>query len=121
VPDAAEGGLRPVGGGDSSAPKLRPVVRPVPANSKPHLVAPTSFNDAQEVADKFKASQPVVMDLREADGKLARRLIDFSSGVCYCLGGGMEKLGAQVYLLSPEGVVVSDDERRRLQERGFAD
>ena len=104
-----------------SPPKPRPVVRAVPANSKPHIVTPGDFDAAQEVADKFKGNQPVVMDLRMADGKLARRLLDFSSGVCYSLGGGMEKVGAKVYLLVPEDVDVSADERRRLHDRGLAD
>src|SRR4029077_13573549 len=83
------------------APKPRPVVRAVPANAKPHIVALIDFNAAQEVADKFKTDQSVVMDLRMVDGKLARRLLDFSSGVCYSLGGGMEKVGSKVYLLVP--------------------
>jgi cell division inhibitor SepF len=103
------------------APKPRPVVRAVPANAKPHIVAPVDFNAAQEVADKFKTDQPVVMDLRMVDGKLARRLLDFSSGVCYSLGGGMEKVGSKVYLLVPEGTEVSNDERRRLYDRGLSD
>jgi cell division inhibitor SepF len=55
------------------------------------------------------------------DGKLARRLLDFSSGVCYSLGGGMEKVGSKVYLLVPEGTEVSNDERRRLYDRGLSD
>jgi len=108
------------GATDGAASKPRPVVRAVPANSKPYIVTPGDFDAAQEVADKFKAEQPVVMDLRMADGKLARRLLDFSSGVCYSLGGGMEKVGPKVYLLVPEGVEVSSDERRRLVDRGLA-
>ncbi len=108
--------------GDLGA-KPRGIVRPVPAtaSSKPHLVSPTSFNNAQEVADKFKASQPVVLNLREIDRDLSRRLIDFSSGLCYGLGGHMEKVANQVYLLTPLNVEVSADERRRLAERGLID
>lgn len=96
-------------------------MRAVPANTKPHIVTPGDFDDAQDVADKFLGNQPVVMDLRMADGKLARRFLDFSSGVCYSRGGGMEKVSAKVYLLVPEGVTVSADERRRLHDRGLAD
>jgi cell division inhibitor SepF len=105
------------------APKPRAVVRPVPASAsaKPHVVTPTSFNHAQEVADKFKANQPVILNLQGADRDLARRLIDFSSGLCYGLGGHMEKVAHQVYLLTPTNVEVSPDERRRLQERGLHD
>lgn len=105
------------------APTPRPVVRPVPASAstKPHVVSPSSFNQAQDVADRFKVSQPVILNLQGAERDLARRLIDFSSGLCYGLGGHMEKVAHQVYLLAPANVEVSADERRRLQERGLHD
>ncbi len=105
------------------APTPRPVVRPVPASAstKPHVVSPSSFNQAQDVADRFKVSQPVILNLQGAERDLARRLIDFSSGLCYGLGGHMEKVAHQVYLLTPANVEVSADERRRLQERGLHD
>ena len=106
----------------SSGPRLRPqVVRPMGAtpSAKPHVVVPTSFNQAQELADKFKGSQPVIMNLQGADRDLASRLIDFASGLCYGLGGQMEKVANQVYLLTPTNVEVSPEERRRLQERGY--
>lgn len=96
------------------------VVRPLPrATGKPHTVTPTSFNQAQNVADAYKNSQPVIMDLQDADRDLSRRLIDFASGLCYGLGGQMERLDHQVYLLTPSNVTVSAEERRRLRERGF--
>jgi cell division inhibitor SepF len=109
-------------GGDAS-PKPRTVVRPVPATptAKPFVVAPASFNQAQDVADRFKGSQPVIVNLQGVDRDLSRRLIDFASGLCYGLGGQMEKVAHQVYLLTPSNVEVSPEERRRLQERGLHD
>ncbi len=106
---------------EPAAPKPRTVVRPVPAAARPHLIAPTSFNQAQDVADRFKANQPVILNLQGVDRELARRLIDFSSGLCYGLAGHMEKVAHQVYLLTPTDVEVSADERRRLVERGLHD
>lgn len=92
-----------------------PTVRPMrPTSAKPTVVAPTSFDAAKDVADRFKAGQPVVMDLSDVDRELARRLIDFSSGMCYALGGNMERVTPGVYLLTPAGVEVSGEERRRL-------
>jgi cell division inhibitor SepF len=93
-------------------------VRQIPASPRPHLVAPVAFNDAQEVGDHFKAGQPVVMDLAGVDRELARRLIDFCSGMCYGLGGQMERIASHSYLVVPDGVEVSDDERRRLAGNG---
>jgi cell division inhibitor SepF len=96
------------------------VVRPLPtASSKPFVVGPRSFNDAQDVADKFKVNVPVIVNLQGVERDLARRLVDFSSGLCYGLGGQMERVANQVYLLAPSEVEVSPEERRRLRERGY--
>ena len=73
------------------APAAGGAADPVTPNAKPHVVVPTSFNQAQEVADKFKGNQPVIMNLQGADRDLSRRLIDFASGLCYGLGGQMER------------------------------
>ena len=62
---------------------------------------PRRFDQAQEVADKFKEGQPVIMNLEGADREIARRLIDFASGLCYGLDGSMEKVANGVYLLKP--------------------
>jgi cell division inhibitor SepF len=96
-------------------------VRPLPsaAGSKPFVVGPSSFNDAQEVADKFKVNVPVILNLQGVERDLARRIIDFASGLCYGLGGQMERVANQVYLLTPSDVEVSPEERRRLRERGY--
>ncbi len=87
--------------------------------SRPHIVAPESFDDAQQVADRFKAEQPVILNLQDVDRDLQRRLIDFASGLSYGLGGRMARVATGVYLLTPANVEVSDEERRKLQERGL--
>jgi len=97
------------------------VVRPLAASSsssKPFAVAPVSFNDAQEVADKFMANTPVIMNLEGVDRELSRRLVDFASGLCYGMKGQMEKVTTSVYLLTPSNVEVSAEDRRKLQHGG---
>jgi cell division inhibitor SepF len=114
-PDPAEGtSVRPVPitGEDASKPRVRAV--PQRSNARAHVVTPTSFGMVQEVADKFKAGQAVAVDMEQADRELSRRLIDFLSGMCYGIGGEMEKIGNGLFLLSPVGVEVPADERRRL-------
>ncbi len=116
--------VRPQPSGDGGDPGARPrtaVVRPLQpvASAKPHVVAPTSFNQAQEVADKLKINQPVIVNLQNVDRDLSRRIIDFASGLCYGVGGQMERVANQVFLLSPSNVEVSVEERRRLQEHGY--
>lgn len=90
-----------------------------PRYVKPHSIAPESFSDAKTIADEFKNDVPVIMNLRGVERDLARRLIDFASGICYALDGGMEKLASQVFLLTPQDVEVSDEDRRRIEQRGY--
>ena len=68
---------------------------------EPTTVRPRRFDQAQEVADRFKEGNPVIMNLEGADREVARRLIDFASGLCYGLDGSMEKVANGVYLLKP--------------------
>lgn len=74
--------------------------RPAPT-AEPAAIAPRRFDQAQELADKFKEGQPVIMNLEGAEREIARRLIDFASGLCYALDGSMEKVANGVYLLKP--------------------
>jgi cell division inhibitor SepF len=84
-----------------------------------HVVAPKSFNDVQDVADKFKDTIPVILNLQGTDNDLSKRLIDFSSGLTYALDGGMQRIADKVFLLTPQNVEVSAEERARLIEKGF--
>jgi cell division inhibitor SepF len=84
-----------------------------------HLVVPKSFNDAQQVADKFKDSIPVILNLQGVDTDLSKRLIDFASGLTYALDGGMQRIADKVFMLTPRNVEISAEERARLIEKGF--
>jgi cell division inhibitor SepF len=105
---------------DEPSPRGR-VLRPVGngGGSQVHLVTPNSFNDAQEVADRFKHQVPVILNLQGTDGELAKRLIDFASGLTYALDGGMQKIAEKTFLLTPRNVEVSAEEKARLVEKGF--
>ena len=91
---------------------------PSGANVRVHLVIPRSFNDAQQIADKFKDAVPVILNLQGSDAELSKRLIDFASGLTYALDGGMQRVADKVFLLTPRNVEVSAEERARLLERG---
>ena len=92
---------------------------PATTSARVHVVAPSKFGDAKEIADRLKDNRPVIVNLQMADRDLQRRMIDFCSGVTYALSGEMEKVADQVFLLAPTNVKVSDEERQRLVERGF--
>jgi cell division inhibitor SepF len=91
---------------------------PNPNSVRVHLVLPRSFNDAQQIADKFKQSIPVILNLQSADTELSKRLIDFASGMTYALNGGMQRVADKVFLLTPRNVEVSAEQRAQLLERG---
>jgi cell division inhibitor SepF len=124
APRAADPGpnVRPMSRDDSPAAPRPSVVRTMPAAStaaRVHVVEPRGFNDAQEVGDRLKANQPVILNLQGLDRDLQRRLIDFSSGLAYALGGSMSRVADQVFLLTPSNVEVSQEEKERLQARGL--
>jgi cell division inhibitor SepF len=85
-----------------------------PAQAKPHTLRPRRFDQAQEIADSFKEGSPVIVNLQDVSADLSRRLIDFASGLCYGLGGSMEKVASGVYLLTPANVSVSPEDRRAI-------
>ena len=97
--------LRPVGNGDSDV--------------QVHLVIPRNFNDAQQVADQFKRTVPVILNLQTTDHELSKRMIDFCSGLTYALDGGMQRIAEKVFLLTPRNVDVSAEEKARLIDKGF--
>jgi cell division inhibitor SepF len=108
------------GGGRSGTTTLRPVGNGGPGRDVTvHLVIPKSFNDAQQIADQFKDSVPVIINLQGTDTELSKRLIDFASGLTYALEGGMQRIADKVFLLTPRNVEVSAEERARLIEKGF--
>jgi cell division inhibitor SepF len=129
-------------GADYGAPESAPVLpTPIPVREEPsgmsaprpsvvrtigpttaarvHVVEPQGFNDAQEVGDRLKANQPVILNLQGLPRELQRRLIDFSSGLAYAVAGSMQRVADQVFLLTPTNVEVSQEEKDRLQARGL--
>ena len=83
------------------------------------LLAPQSFADAQEIADRFRAAVPTFVNLQDCEAGLARRLIDFCSGLVYALDGRLQFAAAGVLLLAPRGAELSGDERAGLREGSF--
>ena len=102
--------LRPVGRGGGNGKS---------SGGRVHLVIPKSFNDAQQVADRFKDGVPVVLNLQGTDTELSKRLIDFGSGLTYALDGGMQRIADKVFMLTPRDVEISAEERAQLIEKGF--
>jgi cell division inhibitor SepF len=98
---------------------VRPLEAARPNKVEVHLVVPKNFNDAQQIADKYKVDVPVILNLQGSDTELAKRLIDFCSGLTYAMDGGMQRVADKIFLLTPRNVEVSAEEKARLIEKGF--
>jgi cell division inhibitor SepF len=101
--------------------EVAPVLQPVLGTSqvKVHMIEPKSFNDAEQIGQKFKGDIPVIINLQQADGELSKRLIDFASGLTFALEGGIQRVADKVFLLTPHNVDVSAEDKRWLREKGF--
>lgn len=103
-----------------TTPRPVPALEPVRSQRvEIHLVVPKNFNDAQLIADKFKSDIPVVINMQGSETDLAKRLVDFCSGLTYAMDGGMQRVADKIFLLTPRNVEVSAEERARLIEKGF--
>ena len=108
--------------GDDDAGDRRPALRPVESrksDARVHFVAPKSFNDAQDVGDRFRDGVPVIINLQDADPGLAIRVIDFASGLTYALEGGMQRIADKVFVVTPRNVEFSAEQRAEMIEKGF--
>jgi cell division inhibitor SepF len=105
------------GGNQSPPAHLRPV--PDQRTTRVSVLEPSSFNDAQNLADRFKRQQPVILNLQNVDGDLSRRMVDFCSGLTYALDGNIQSVANRVFLLTPRDVEVSAEERKRIAEKAF--
>lgn len=103
-----------------SRPQPRPTADAVRVGSgQVHVTTPSTFNDVEEVGERFRNGIPVIMNLASASESVAKRMLDFASGLIFGLDGRIERVGDRVFLLTPAGLDVSTEERRRLSERGF--
>ncbi|HJP66992.1 MAG TPA: cell division protein SepF [Actinomycetota bacterium] len=98
--------------------RTMPSIRPA-ATVSIHRAEPKRFNEAREIGERYRQGIPVIMNLQGADDPVARRLVDFASGLVFGLDGKIETVASRVYLLMPANVEVSAEERERLVEGGF--
>ena len=84
-----------------------------------HRSEPRRFNEARDIADRFKSGTAVIMNLQSTDDTIARRLVDFASGLVYGIDGKIEMVANRVYLLTPVNVEVSAEDRERIAGGDF--
>lgn len=106
--------------GDGDVRQIRPEERPrASMGSVVRVVQVTTFEDSEVIGSRFRGGQPVLFDLSNVEPSLARRVLDFVSGMTYVLHGTLRKVAKRAFLLVPDAVMLAPDERRRLSELGY--
>jgi cell division inhibitor SepF len=99
------------------------VVEPAPAPApQPYRITtlhPRTYNEARTIGERFRDGMPVIMNLTEMDDADAKRLVDFAAGLSFGLRGSIERVTAKVFLLSPQNVDVTAEDKARIREGGF--
>jgi cell division inhibitor SepF len=102
-------------------PELREA-RAVDMGAEPYRITtlhPRTYNEARTIGEHFRAGVPVIMNLTDMDDSDAKRLVDFSAGLTFGLRGRIERVTAKVFLLSPENVTVTAEDKARMVEGAF--
>ncbi|WP_305852292.1 cell division protein SepF [Blastococcus sp. PRF04-17] len=120
------GGSAPVGASAAGLAVREPVVAaaepapaPVPQPYKITTLHPRNYNEARTIGERFRDGMPVIMNLTEMDDSDAKRLVDFAAGLSFGLRGSIERVTAKVFLLSPQNVDVTAEDKARIRESGF--
>jgi cell division inhibitor SepF len=132
VVPAERGGSRPrpvpvTAGAAPDETNVRPLrtgdvhVRAVGASggSRVAVVQVDVFEDVESIGSRYRTGQAVLFDVGGADASTGRRVVDFVAGLTFALRGKLSKVGAKAFLLVPDGIELSSDERRRLGELGY--
>jgi cell division inhibitor SepF len=134
VPVSGGAGAGPGGGVTGSGPvgataaklavrePVLAVAEPAPAAPQPYRITtlhPRTYNEARTIGERFRDGLPVIMNLTEMDDADAKRLVDFAAGLSFGLRGSIERVTAKVFLLSPQNVDVTAEDKARIREGGF--
>jgi len=101
----------------AAAPEPEPAPRPQPYRIT--TLHPRTYNEARTIGERFRDGMPVIMNLTEMDDADAKRLVDFAAGLSFGLRGSIERVTAKVFLLSPQNVDVTAEDKARIREGGF--
>jgi cell division inhibitor SepF len=120
-------GSGPVGATAAKLAVREPVVAEAPAPApapapQPYRITtlhPRTYNEARTIGERFRDGMPVIMNLTEMDDADAKRLVDFAAGLSFGLRGSIERVTAKVFLLSPQNVDVTAEDKARIREGGF--
>ena len=73
------------------------------------VIKPNTFDDSREVTETLLSNRTVVLNFEGLDVDVAQRIIDFTSGGCYAIGGNLRKVSASIFIVTPKNVDISGD------------
>lgn len=73
------------------------------------VIKPTSVEDAREITETLLSNRTVVLNLEGLDVDIAQRIIDFTSGSCFAIGGNLQKISHYIFIITPASVDISGD------------
>jgi cell division inhibitor SepF len=80
--------------------------------------SPSSVEEARKVVDLLKEKRAVILNIRDIDRELARKIFDFCKGALYALDGSVEMVIEGIYVLAPKNVDVASDIKRKIEDTG---
>lgn len=91
--------------------KVTPMRSPKKSNVSMEVcvIKPTNMEDTREIADTLIANCTVILNLEGLDMEVAQRIIDFTSGSCYSIGGSLQKVSSYIFILTPANVDITGD------------
>ncbi len=104
----------------AATPEPEPAPAPAPQSYRITTLHPRTYNEARQIGESFRDGKPVIMNLTEMDDADAKRLVDFAAGLSFGLRGSIERVTNKVFLLSPQDVDVTAEDKARIREGGFA-
>jgi cell division inhibitor SepF len=82
-------------------------------------VHPRNYNEARVIGEHFRDGTPVIMNLTDMDDSDAKRLVDFAAGLVFGRHGSIERVTQKVFLLTPDNVEITAEDKSRLAGAGF--
>ena len=73
------------------------------------VIKPTTFEDSREITETLLSNRTVVLNFEGLNVDVAQRIIDFTSGSCYAIGGNLQKVSGYIFLVTPKNVDISGD------------
>lgn len=119
VPPITQPGVFGATGNTPADRGLTAVPRTMSGKLPAYVLKPTSYDDVQTVVRRVRTNQPVVLSFKNLNIDIAKRILDFSFGLSCGVDGSVEELGDRVFVVLPQGVQLTEQDKRKLRAEGL--